>query len=302
LAKLTPKTAAERSALVLSKLPAGGSHDPDLNLLVLLIIAATVLAVATLAHALSRRRALAADGRAMAVPGGAQTSPSSPPFTTPRIVDTGESNAVRAIGYVSGPDAGALAEPSVRKQIAAIDEVCAQQGWELTEIVRDVRSPSKQGESPALAYAVERLTGENSSCLVVAELGRLSESAAELSRIIQSLLEREVGLVAVDVDINTWTGEGRLAAEALIYVGRLGWPAVHDLPPLRKHIVAMRSSGMSLQAIADRLNAEGVPTLGGGKLWQPSSVQVALGYRPPGQSRVTGSLPKDQTRSGREWR
>jgi hypothetical protein len=58
---------------------------------------------------------------------------------------------------------------------------------------------------------------------------------------------------------------------------------------------------MTLQAIADRLNAEGVPTLRGGKLWRPSSVQVALGYRRPGQGRP-GSLPKTQIPSGREWR
>jgi hypothetical protein len=58
---------------------------------------------------------------------------------------------------------------------------------------------------------------------------------------------------------------------------------------------------MTLQAIADRLNAEGVPTLRGGKLWRPSSVQVALGYRRPGQGRP-GSLPKTQIQSGREWR
>jgi hypothetical protein len=43
----------------------------------------------------------------------------------------------------------------------------------------------------------------------------------------------------------------------------------------------MRSAGMTLQAIADRLNQEGVPTLRGGREWRPSSVQVAAGYRRP---------------------
>jgi hypothetical protein len=38
---------------------------------------------------------------------------------------------------------------------------------------------------------------------------------------------------------------------------------------------------MTLQAIADQLNAEGVPTLRGGKKWRPSSIQGALGYRRP---------------------
>jgi hypothetical protein len=38
---------------------------------------------------------------------------------------------------------------------------------------------------------------------------------------------------------------------------------------------------MTLQAIADELNAEGVPTIRGGKQWRPSSVQAAAGYRRP---------------------
>jgi hypothetical protein len=43
----------------------------------------------------------------------------------------------------------------------------------------------------------------------------------------------------------------------------------------------MRARGMTLQAIADTLNAEGVPTLRGGAEWRPSSVQAAVGYKRP---------------------
>jgi hypothetical protein len=38
---------------------------------------------------------------------------------------------------------------------------------------------------------------------------------------------------------------------------------------------------MTLQAIADTLNREGVPTLRGGAEWRPSSVQAAAGYKRP---------------------
>jgi hypothetical protein len=41
----------------------------------------------------------------------------------------------------------------------------------------------------------------------------------------------------------------------------------------------MRADGMTLQAIADVLNAEGVPTQRGGVEWRPSSVQTAAGYK-----------------------
>ena len=46
----------------------------------------------------------------------------------------------------------------------------------------------------------------------------------------------------------------------------------------------MRADGMTLQAIADTLNEEGVPTLRGGAKWRPSSVQTATGYRRPSRS------------------
>jgi hypothetical protein len=41
----------------------------------------------------------------------------------------------------------------------------------------------------------------------------------------------------------------------------------------------MRNQGITLQAIADQLNEEGVPTVRGGAKWRPSSVQAATGYR-----------------------
>ena len=53
----------------------------------------------------------------------------------------------------------------------------------------------------------------------------------------------------------------------------------------------MRAGGMSLQAIADRLNDEGVPTLRGGSEWRPSSVQAAVGYKRPRGGRGPLDLP-----------
>jgi hypothetical protein len=321
---------------MLSKLPAGTSEgnggEPDISLLALLLIAVVAFAAATLAGVLVRRRTLATDGPPVAVPAsaalaavaarrssnragarprwpahrGTQSNPGSPPFAASAAAESGGEDAVRAVGYVGGADPNTLTGPAVRMQIAAIDALCDQRGWELVEIVRDVGSPAERDDGRALSYALERLAGDGPSCLVVAELGRLGRSADELDHVIQSLRAREVRLVAIDVDLDTGTEDGRLATEALISVARLDHgagsrPAVDDLPALRQHIVAMRSSGMTLQAIANRLNAEGVPTLRGGKLWRPSSVQVALGYRRPGQSRV-GSLPQGQLRSKRERR
>jgi peptidoglycan hydrolase-like protein with peptidoglycan-binding domain len=208
---------------------------------------------------------------------------------------------VRALGYVCVGDPGAPAERDMRDQIAAMDELCEQNGWMLVEVARDV-GVDRQG----LFYALERLERGEASCLIVAELRRLSGSGAELARILRWLREHEVRLIAVDVELDTAAHDGRIAADALISVGEMdrggppGRPAVHDVPALKEHIVAMRSAGMTLQAIADRLNDEGVPTLRGGQKWRPSSVQSAAGYRRPQQISSARGYPRFSPRRGED--
>jgi DNA invertase Pin-like site-specific DNA recombinase len=68
-------------------------------------------------------------------------------------------------------------------------------------------------------------------------------------------------------------------------------PAVVDDPALADWVRQLRSSGLTLQAVADRLNVEGVPTLRGGAHWRPSSVQTVLGYRRPRRVSQSGHLP-----------
>ena len=137
--------------------------------------------------------------------------------------------------------------------------------------------------------------------MVVSELGRLSGSAADLGGILDRLDRSDGRLVAMDIGLDTGSGEGHVAARALASVG--SWErdrnrpglaaaqaataappahtAVQDVPAVKARIVAMRQEGMTLQAIADVLNSEGVPTLRGGAKWRPSSVQSAAGYRRP---------------------
>jgi peptidoglycan hydrolase-like protein with peptidoglycan-binding domain/DNA invertase Pin-like site-specific DNA recombinase len=219
---------------------------------------------------------------------------------TPAKLDT----RVRAVGYVSIPktsgENGALEE-----QADAIQRLCDRRGWELLHVVRDVENGHAKGlERPGLLYALERIAEGEASCLVVSELERLSRSAADLGRILEWVDTRDARLVAINLRFDTGSAEGRLAARTLIAVGEWegrriaeqtkkgleaararrvesGRPAVGDLPALKSRVVAMRNEGMTLQAIADVLNAEGVPTLRGGSEWRPSSVHAAAGYRRP---------------------
>jgi DNA invertase Pin-like site-specific DNA recombinase len=209
---------------------------------------------------------------------------------------------VRAVGYVSVPAKEALDGPEFDTQLNAIDRYCEEHGWELVEVVRDVEaSNGNDVEREGLLYALEKIGRGEASCVIVSELGRLSGSAAALGGVLDRLDRSDGRLVALDIGLDTASPEGRVAAQALASVSswehertRKGLAAAsagsaavaerqmaQDIPALKERIAAMRASGMTLQAIADVLNSEGVPTLRGGAKWRPSSVQSAAGYRRP---------------------
>lgn len=227
---------------------------------------------------------------------------------------------VRVVGYVSIPKADRDRD-SLEAQASAIEELCRQRGWELLHVVRDVENGHPKGlERPGLQYALDRLAEGEASCLIVSELERLSRSAADLGQIVEWLVERDHRLVAIDVRLDTGSPAGQLTARTLRSVGewegrrigeqtrkglaaararrgRTGRPAVEDVPHLKQRIAAMREEGMTLQAIADSLNEEGIPTLRGGSQWRPSSVQAAAGYRRPKRGRQ--SLRAETAEEGR---
>jgi len=209
---------------------------------------------------------------------------------------------VKALGYVSVPPNAGKPSAEFDAQLDAIDRYCDEHGWELVEVVRDVEPASPMSaERRGLLYALEKIGRKEASCIIVSDLGRLSRSAADLGGIIERLERSDGRLVALDIGLDTASPDGYVAAKALASVssldsdrGRKGLAAVssgsaavmepqapEDVPALKQRIVQMRESGMTLQAIADVLNAEGVPTLRGGAKWRPSSVQSAAGYRRP---------------------
>jgi hypothetical protein len=201
----------------------------------------------------------------------------------------------RAVGYSTFPERKLAVSPESRQQARLIRATCEARGLILHKLVGDVESQRTADlERPGLRHALELLERREATCLVVQSLDRLTTSAASLGELIEWLDEHETRLVAIDLDLDTTTGHGRLAARALAEVGRLERSQTEERPPvavdppvLKERIARMRASGMTLQAIADTLNSEGIPTLRGGRHWRPSSVQAATGYRRP---RRHGSL------------
>jgi DNA invertase Pin-like site-specific DNA recombinase len=254
-----------------------------------------------------------------AEPRPAEARPAEPPAPRKRKAAPA-GKAVRAVGYASVNGEGkSTAELDAQKR--AIDRCAERLNLELVEVVRE-REPEKGKalDRAGLSYLIERIAAGDASCLVVTGLDRLSRSVAELGTIVQWLERNDVRLVAVDLDLDTADPAGRATAHALASAAgwererlsertRKGLAAARskrhanaskpgeDWPDVRKRIAAMRSDGMTLQAIADVLNKEGVPTPRGGTEWRPSSVQTAAGYKRRARSKKVEDLPQVE-RSG----
>jgi DNA invertase Pin-like site-specific DNA recombinase len=221
---------------------------------------------------------------------------------------SGRSGSARVLGYVT-----VSGQNGTCAQVEAIERECERAGWELVELVRD-RDNGRGLDRPGLAYALRLIVEGRATGLVVGELARLASSAAEVAALLEWFGDAEAALIALDLGLDSTSAEGRATARALMAVGAeererarrahlagtgsRGRPAVRDRPELAARIAEMRRASMTLQDIADRLNAEGVPTLRGGSMWRPSSVQTATGYKRPANR---GSYGKpDPARNGRE--
>jgi DNA invertase Pin-like site-specific DNA recombinase len=189
---------------------------------------------------------------------------------------------------------------------------------EVVAVVNDGDGPPRG----ALTEALQRIAAGEASVLVTPRLQAVATSLRELVALLDWLEEAGAGMVALDVRLDTSTSAGGRMVTVLREVAgweqdrpggpRRGRPglATHA-PELGERIKGMRrEQDLSLQAIADALNAEGVPTPRGGAKWRPSSVQAALGYRrppppppgaphPPGHHRQGHKPPRPPDRGSR---
>jgi DNA invertase Pin-like site-specific DNA recombinase len=204
----------------------------------------------------------------------------------------------RVTGYsrVSTEEQG-VSGAGLAAQRRAIKAECERRGWQLVRIEEDVLS-GRTLNRPGLTQALEACRSGDASGIVVARLDRLSRSLVDFAGLLVEAQAKGFNLVALDlgVDLSTPAGEflasvmasaaqwerriiGQRTKDALAVRKaqgvKLGRPAL-PRDALGRRIASMRRRGMTLQAIADTLNSEGVPTLRGGHEWRPSSVRAVL--------------------------
>lgn len=182
-------------------------------------------------------------------------------------------------------------------QRQAILEAGTSRGWHITEWLTDTAS-GKSLARPGIQEALRHLENGGPKVLVAAKLDRLSRSAIDFLTLVQRAQDNGWALVMLDPPVDMTHPMGRFTAGILAQVAeleremisertraalasaksrgtRLGRPSRLDAA-IGQRIVALRDTGATLQGIADRLNAEEVPTPSGRGTWWPSSVAQAL--------------------------
>jgi DNA invertase Pin-like site-specific DNA recombinase len=210
------------------------------------------------------------------------------------VVGSGES----VIGYVRvSTDEQGLSGAGLDAQRVSIEAESQRRGWTLLRIEEDVLS-GKSLRRPGLQRALEACRDGEASGVIVAKLDRLSRSLIDFAALLAQAQAEGWNVVALDlgVDLSTPSGEflanvmasaahwerqiiGQRTKDALAVRRsqgvRLGRPSSTPVEVVAR-IQSMRNDGLTLQAICDALNAEGVSTPRGGVHWRPSSLRSIL--------------------------
>lgn len=183
-------------------------------------------------------------------------------------------------------------------QRAVIDAEAARRGWDAVEYVTDDGYSAKSLARPGIADALDRLRAGEAGVLVVSKIDRLSRSVHDFTGLIATAKREGWSLVVLDLALDMSTPNGKFMASVLASVSelerdlisartsaalaqlkangkRLGRP--RTMPEsVTERIVREREQGRTFAAIADALNADGVPTARGGARWYRSTVKAVL--------------------------
>jgi len=193
-----------------------------------------------------------------------------------------------AIGYVRvSTDDQAESGLGLAKQRSVIEAEAKARGWELSEIIADEGLSAKSMQNrPGLLRCLEMLEAGEASVLIVHKLDRLARSVGDYANLVR-LAERQGWAIFIsDLAIDMTTPTGGLMANISASVAewerkiisqrtkdalavkkaqgiKLGKP--RQVPvDVANRIRSERSSGRTLKAIADSLNADSITTPSGG--------------------------------------
>lgn len=212
----------------------------------------------------------------------------------------GSPAALRALGYIRvSTEDQASSGLGLEAQRHSIAVECRRRGWELVETFEDAGASGKslKGRQGLQACLLSLQEGVG-HVLVVAKLDRLSRSILDFATLMQKSQHEGWALVTLDLGVDTTSPSGEMIANIMAtfaqFERRLIGQRTKDALAVRRRqgvklgrprlvaeslvdrLIADRTSGQSLRAIAESLNADGVPPVQGGARWYASTVRSVL--------------------------
>jgi DNA invertase Pin-like site-specific DNA recombinase len=203
-----------------------------------------------------------------------------------------------ALGYVRVSTAEQVEHgASLDAQKATLRQEAERRGWDV-ELIADEGLSAKSMNRPGLQAALSRLDGGEADFLLAVRLDRVSRSVADFAGMLDRSSKKGWGLVLMSPNIDTSDPAGRFTGNVLASAAQyereligartregmaqrkaegviLGRPRTMA-PEIVGRIKADRAAGQSLRSIAERLDAEGIPTAQGGAKWYASTVKAAI--------------------------
>jgi DNA invertase Pin-like site-specific DNA recombinase len=182
-------------------------------------------------------------------------------------------------------------------QREATAAVCKYKSWKVASVFEDNGASAKNIDRPGLTSALEMLAAGQADILVVAKLDRLSRSVLDFTGLMYKADKERWHICIKDLDLDTSHPNGRMVLHIMATLSQweremIGLRTKEALRTVKskgikigrremdlavkERILEMRKKGSTLQAIADQLNKEGIPTPQGGLLWRTSSIRPVL--------------------------
>lgn len=200
---------------------------------------------------------------------------------------------MKAVGYTRvSRDEQARSGLGLEAQAAVIRAEADRRGWELVEIISDEGYTGGTMRRPGITRALTMLSTGEAGALITQDHDRIARNV-EKGQGVLNTAGREGWHLVVPGFLDTSTADGRMVAGLKLTIAqwerdkiaertraalaakrarghRFGRPVILD-PVVRRRIARERAKGRTYQSIADRLNAERVPTATG-KEWSRASV------------------------------
>ncbi len=198
---------------------------------------------------------------------------------------------------------------SLRVQAEKITAYGVVKDWPVLDIICDEGQSAKSLVRPGLQRLLSLVDTGHVDVVIVHKLDRLTRSVADLDKLMKLFERQGVALVSLQESLDATTATGRLMMNLLASVSQWEREVIGErTKDAMQHLKAQgarychavfvdasvvaqmqqyRANGLSYQAIADALNASGVPSTLGGR-WLSNAVRRTSSAMP---RKKFGGLP-----------